>query len=91
MDVRAPEEADTGSIAGSLNIPLNELRERIHEVPRDKEIIVYCKMGLRAYIAYRTLVQMGYKNVRNLSGGYRLYAAVKEANKAVQDDKALIG
>ena len=91
LDVRAPEEADTGSIAGSLNIPLNELRERIHEVPRDKEIIVYCKMGLRAYIAYRTLVQMGYKNVRNLSGGYRLYAAVKEANKAVQDDKALIG
>lgn len=91
LDVRAPEEADTGSIAGSLNIPLNELRERIHEVPRDKEIIVYCKMGLRAYIAYRTLVQMGYKNVRNLSGGYRLYAAVKEAQKAVQDDKALIG
>ncbi len=84
LDVRPPEETSTGSIEGSVNIPLNDLRARIDEVPRDKEIIVYCKVGLRAYIAYRMLVQKGFRNVKNLSGGYQLYQAVKQAEEALK-------
>lgn len=84
LDVRPPEETSTGSIEGSMNIPLNDLRARIDEVPRDKEIIVYCKVGLRAYIAYRMLVQKGFRNVKNLSGGYQLYQAVKQAEEALK-------
>jgi rhodanese-related sulfurtransferase len=67
-----------------VNIPLNDLRARIDEVPRDKEIVVYCKVGLRAYIAYRMLVQKGFRNVKNLSGGYQLYQAVKQAEEALK-------
>ncbi len=81
LDIRVPEEVRTGSIEGSVNIPLNQLRDRISEIPGDKEIIVYCQIGLRAYFAYRILTQKGYKNVRNLSGGYKLYKAVKQAEK----------
>ena len=84
LDVRPPEETSTGSIEGAVNIPLNDLRARIDEVPRDKEIIVYCKVGLRAYIAYRMLVQKGFRNVKNLSGGYQLYQAVKQAEEALK-------
>ena len=84
LDVRPPEETSTGSIEGSVNIPLNDLRARIDEVPRDKEIVVYCKVGLRAYIAYRMLVQKGFRNVKNLSGGYQLYQAVKQAEEALK-------
>lgn len=84
LDVRPPEETSTGSIEGSMNIPLNDLRARIDEVPRDKEIIVYCKVGLRAYIAYRMLVQKGFRNVKNLSGGYQLYQAVKQAEETLK-------
>ena len=84
LDVRPPEETSTGSIEGSMNIPLNDLRARIDEVPRDKEIVVYCKVGLRAYIAYRMLVQKGFRNVKNLSGGYQLYQAVKQAEEALK-------
>lgn len=84
LDVRPPEETSTGSIEGAVNIPLNDLRARIDEVPRDKEIVVYCKVGLRAYIAYRMLVQKGFRNVKNLSGGYQLYQAVKQAEEALK-------
>jgi len=84
LDVRLPKEAKEGYIEGSVNIPLDELRSRIDELPRDRGIIVYCKVGLRAYIAYRILVQRGFQNVKNLSGGYRLYAAVKASEKALK-------
>jgi len=84
LDVREPEEASAGRIEGSVNITLNELRTRIDEVPRDRGIIVYCKIGPSAYIAYRMLVQKGFQNVKNLSGGYRLYQAVKKAEEALR-------
>jgi len=71
LDVRQPLEITTnGGLKGAVNIPVDELRTRINELPKDKEIIVYCAVGLRGNVAYRQLVQRGYK-ARNLIGGYR--------------------
>ena len=73
VDVRTKGEYRAGTIAGALNIPLDELRERLDELPKDRPIMVFCGVGLRAYLAYRILVQNGFTDVRNLSGGYRTY------------------
>ena len=59
-----------GTIPGFRNIPVDELREHLGELPSDKPIVVTCAVGLRGYLAYRILVQNGFKDVRNLSGGY---------------------
>jgi len=80
LDVRDPDEVECGKIPGSINIPLNDLRERVDELPQDKKIVVYCKVGLRAYIACRILAQKGFQNVYNLSGGYQTYQAARMIN-----------
>lgn len=72
LDVRTEDETDAGMIPGSAVIPVNQLRDRIDELPRDKEIAVYCAVGLRGYIAYRFLKQEGF-TVRNYDGGYRTW------------------
>jgi NADPH-dependent 2,4-dienoyl-CoA reductase/sulfur reductase-like enzyme/rhodanese-related sulfurtransferase len=74
LDVREPGEFDVARIPGAVNIPLGQLRERIHELPRDREIWVNCGVGQRAYYACRLLDQHGYR-ARNLSGGYQTYQA----------------
>lgn len=76
LDVRDPIERELGYIEGSLNIPVNSLRERLSELDKDKLIITYCAIGLRAYIATRILVQNGFRNVKNLSGGFTTYSCV---------------
>jgi len=73
LDVRAPEETECGVVPGAAVIPLDEVRNRLDELPRDKKIGVYCAVGLRGYIAYRQLKQQGF-NVANLDGGYRTWA-----------------
>ncbi|MGI5839556.1 MAG: CoA-disulfide reductase [bacterium] len=75
LDVRTPEEVEEGTIPGSINISLDQLRERLTELPRDKEIVVFCRVGLRAYIAARLLTQSGFTAVRNLSGGWLTFSA----------------
>lgn len=73
LDVRTPEEYQQGHLKESINIPVDELRERLEELPKDKEIWVYCQVGLRGYIAQRILMQCcPGQNIYNLSGGYRL-------------------
>lgn len=72
LDVRNPTELKNGSLAGAVNIPVDQLRYRMDELPKDKEIIVYCQVGLRGNVAYHQLVNRGYK-ARNLLGGYRTY------------------
>ena len=74
IDVRTADEYSLGTIRNAINIPVDELRERIHEIPADKPIIVFCAIGLRGYIALKILTGRGFKNVRNLSGGYKTYA-----------------
>jgi len=76
LDVRTKEEtAGRQIIRGSLNIPVDELRERLDEIPRNKPIYVYCAVGLRGYLALQILTQRGFTNVKNLSGGYKTYYA----------------
>jgi rhodanese-related sulfurtransferase len=62
---------------GSINIPLDTLRSNLNNIPKDKTIFVYCAVGLRGYLAQRILLQNGYKNVINLSGGYNLWNVCK--------------
>jgi NADPH-dependent 2,4-dienoyl-CoA reductase/sulfur reductase-like enzyme/peroxiredoxin family protein/rhodanese-related sulfurtransferase/TusA-related sulfurtransferase len=83
LDVRKPVEVATGTIPGALNIPLDELRDRIHELPQDKEILVYCQVGLRGYLACRILSQKGFR-CQNLSGGIKTYHAVTDKLPANQ-------
>jgi rhodanese-related sulfurtransferase len=68
----------------AINIPVDELRDRLDELPKDKRILVYCQVWLRAYIACRILKQYGFE-VRNLSGGYKTYeiATGKQANEDI--------
>jgi NADPH-dependent 2,4-dienoyl-CoA reductase/sulfur reductase-like enzyme/rhodanese-related sulfurtransferase len=77
VDVRTAAEAAAGAVPGSLNIPLGELRARLGELPRDREIWVHCGVGQRSYYAARILRQNGF-NVRNLSGGMRSFQATKK-------------
>ncbi len=74
IDVRTADEYSLGTIRNAINIPVDELRERIHEIPADKPVIVFCAIGLRGYIALKILTGRNFKNVRNLSGGYKTYA-----------------
>lgn len=76
IDVRDPGEVARGAIDGAINIPVNELRERLEEVPRDKDLYVSCQVGLRGYLAARILTGHGIK-VKNLDGGYKLYSTAK--------------
>ncbi|MEZ9634566.1 FAD-dependent oxidoreductase [Vibrio cyclitrophicus] len=71
LDVRNPGELENGGfIEGAINIPVDQLRHRMSELPIDKEIVIYCQVGLRGNVAYRQLVNNGFK-ARNLIGGYR--------------------
>lgn len=72
LDVRDPTEYQTGYAPGAVNIPLGELRDRIGEVPRDREIWLYCGVGQRSYYATRILLERGWR-ARNLSGGLQTY------------------
>jgi NADPH-dependent 2,4-dienoyl-CoA reductase/sulfur reductase-like enzyme/rhodanese-related sulfurtransferase len=89
LDVRTPGEFRQGSIPGAINIPVDNLRERLAEVPQDKEIYLFCQIGLRGYIATRILLQHGYARVKNLSGGYKTYqlAVQKQANEDIYENE----
>lgn len=95
LDVRDQVEVENGSIDKAINIPVNDLRNRMNELDKEKEIWVYCRVGLRGYIASRILTQNGFK-VKNLTGGYE---SIKKANfkpleinksNIKDDDKTLI-
>ncbi|MBN2504760.1 MAG: CoA-disulfide reductase [Bacilli bacterium] len=75
LDVREPIENELGKIPGSINIPFQELRNRLKELPKNKTIYVYCQTGIRAYSSSRILAQNGFKAV-NLDGGYKTYQCV---------------
>jgi NADPH-dependent 2,4-dienoyl-CoA reductase/sulfur reductase-like enzyme/peroxiredoxin family protein/rhodanese-related sulfurtransferase/TusA-related sulfurtransferase len=75
VDTRTAEEYSFGTIPGAVNIPLDDLRERIAEIPKNQPVVVFCAVGLRGYLAQRILIGNGYENIRNLSGGYKLYSA----------------
>jgi NADPH-dependent 2,4-dienoyl-CoA reductase/sulfur reductase-like enzyme/rhodanese-related sulfurtransferase len=75
LDVRTKSEAARGMIGGFVNIPLDDLRDGLENIPKDKPVYVYCHSGLRSYIACRLLSGYGY-DCYNLAGGWRLYESV---------------
>ncbi len=75
LDTRTPYEVMNGKIDGFVNIPLDSLRQRINEIPKDKPVYVHCHSGLRSYLACRILTGNGY-DCYNLAGGWRLYESV---------------
>ena len=75
LDVRTQDEFALGSLPGAVNIPLDELRDRMSELPKDRMIYTFCAVGLRGSLAYRILTQHGFDKVRNLSGGLKTYRA----------------
>ncbi|MEC5189311.1 CoA-disulfide reductase [Geobacillus thermodenitrificans] len=77
IDVRTKEEIKQGIVPGSIHVPLDELRDRLQELPKEKDIYVICQAGLRGYIAVRILRQHGFRAI-NVDGGYRLYAVAKQ-------------
>ncbi len=75
LDVRTVREFEAGHIEGAANIPVDEIRDRLSEIPAGKRIDIYCEAGLRGYLASRILRQNGFNEVFNLSGGYVLWNA----------------
>lgn len=75
IDVRTPEEFAFGTIPGAINVPLDEMRDRLLEIPADKPVVLFCAVGLRGYLAQRILIGHGYRHTQNLTGGYKTYSA----------------
>ncbi len=75
VDVRTADEFSLGGISGAINIPLDELRERMKEIPADKPVYLYCGIGLRGYLASNILKGNGFSEVKNLVGGLKTYKA----------------
>ena len=75
LDVRTAGEFRRGHIQGAVNVPIDEVRDRLGELPRDRTLLVYCLTGIRSYYVCRTLAQLGYRAL-NLSGGYVVYCAM---------------
>lgn len=93
LDVRDTDEFSEEHFEKAVNIPLNELRDRLDELPKDRQIWVHCQVGLRSYIAIRILLQNGF-DARNLSGGYLMASAVekfKPSPTPEQKKKAALG
>ena len=78
LDVRTKKEYEKGDVPNSINIPVDELRQRIKEIPKEKKIAVFCYVGIRAHIACRILIQKGY-DVVNVSGGYLSFMNHRDA------------
>jgi NADPH-dependent 2,4-dienoyl-CoA reductase/sulfur reductase-like enzyme/peroxiredoxin family protein/rhodanese-related sulfurtransferase/TusA-related sulfurtransferase len=87
LDVRTPAEVAAGTIPGAKNLPLDELRDRLGELSQEKEYLVFCRVGLRGYLACRILTQNGFA-CRNLSGGYLTFQAATEAPGGESPDAA---
>ncbi|HOO20964.1 MAG TPA: FAD-dependent oxidoreductase [Kiritimatiellia bacterium] len=89
LDVREPAELVQGALDGAVNIPLHQLRARTCELPKDRQIVVYCHQGLRGYVAERILKQLGY-HVANLSGGYQTWKQFQPEHWMPSDDEIAV-
>lgn len=89
LDVRSELEYRNGHIDGAVNIPLDSLRERLKELPKDKKIIEYCQVGLRGYVADRILSQHDFE-VMNVTGGYKSAVTRQIMQKKISDMKRMV-
>ena len=83
LDVRTPREYQLGTIEGAINIPDTLLRQKLNELPQDRPIYTFCAVGYRGYLATRTLLQHGFKEVYNLSGGYTTFNVARSGTENV--------
>jgi NADPH-dependent 2,4-dienoyl-CoA reductase/sulfur reductase-like enzyme/peroxiredoxin family protein/rhodanese-related sulfurtransferase/TusA-related sulfurtransferase len=84
LDVRTPAECASGMMPGAVNIPQAELRDRLDDIPRDKKVVLYCRVGLIAYQAARVLAANGFDNAYNLSGGYEIWHVSTTKHKVAE-------
>ena len=77
IDVRIPESFNTKTIEGAINIPIETLRNRLDEIPKDKKVILICNSGYTSYLASRILIQNGFNNVYSFMGGMKLYSEIQ--------------
>ena len=82
IDTRSSEETLMGGIDGAVNITLEEIRDHLKDLPKDKTIVIYCAVGKRGYFAQRILIENGFKNTLNLSGGYKTYSTATRPVKS---------
>ncbi|MFX0163756.1 MAG: FAD-dependent oxidoreductase [Candidatus Hodarchaeota archaeon] len=88
LDVRTKEEFAARTIEGSVNIPIEELRNRLDELVIDKPIYVFCEVGYRSYLALRILLQSGFNDVYELTGGFKIF---EMANATTEEIMAACG
>lgn len=86
IDVRSEDEYLSGHIDGAINIPLDELRNHLNEIDKNKTLCINCQSALRSYIACRILAQHGFK-CKHLSGGYRIYSNYMNDLKLIREGK----
>lgn len=86
LDIRETEETVSYKLKGALHIPLSVLRERLDEIDRNKEIIVFCAIGVRSYNAARVLINLGFKNVYTAEGGTTLHKSIHHLELMKEDD-----
>ena len=73
LDVREPQEWSVSHLNGAIHVPLQQVPQRLAEIPRDRDLVVYCRSGGRSAHAQRFLEANGYSRVRNLTGGMRAW------------------
>ncbi len=79
VDVRTQGEYQAGHLDGAVNIPVDEVRQRMDEIPADRPVVVHCAAGYRSYVAQRILMNAGRSNVRNITGGYKTITQTRKA------------
>ena len=90
IDVRPEISYKTNTIPNAINIPINEIRNRIDEIPKDKKVILFCNTGYTSYCASRILIQKGFNNVYSLMGGLEFYKELTKQNKIPVLNKAKV-
>ncbi|RKD25541.1 sulfurtransferase [Ammoniphilus oxalaticus] len=69
VDAREPDEFKTGHIRGAINIPLSQFEDRVNEIPKERDVLLYCRSGARSQRAAKILFKKGFKNIAHLQGG----------------------
>ncbi|MCG8582842.1 MAG: rhodanese-like domain-containing protein [Bacteroidales bacterium] len=77
IDVREPAELLEGKIAGSINIPMQQVPERLDEIPKDQPVVIYCHLGIRSAHVIEFLSKQGYDKLINLTGGYDAWESLR--------------
>jgi phage shock protein E len=90
LDVRAPEEFVTGHLPGAVNIPYDQVAARLAEVPKDKDVVLYCRSGRRAAMAAEVLAANGYSRLKHLEGDMPAWIAQGRPVETPKDSNACV-